>query len=142
MHKLMKGFLGIAALMATMAIPTTARAQTPHYDLLLKGGHVIDPANHLDAVMDVAVSKDKIVAVEKDIPLAQAGKVVNVSGLFVTPGLIDIHYHVGHGGAPQNSGLWTQSRTTSSIVTSRFLPLIGPRPFAMQNLQKSSKLRM
>src|SRR5437868_3619924 len=102
MHKLMKGFLGIAALMATMAIPTTARAQTPHYDLLLKGGHVIDPANHLGAVMDVAVSKDKIVAVEKDIPATQAGKVVNVSGLFVTPGLIDIHYHVGLGGAPLN----------------------------------------
>ena len=102
MHKLMKRFVVIAALMATLAIPTTARAQTPHYDLLLKGGHVIDPANHLDAVMDVAVSKDKIVAVEKDIPLAQAGKVVNVSGLFVTPGLIDIHYHVGHGGAPLN----------------------------------------
>src|SRR5882672_11342539 len=79
------------------AVSTGARAQSPHYDLLLKGGHVIDPANHLDAVMDVAVSKDKIVAVEKDIPLAQAGKVVNVSGLFVTPGLIDIHYHVGHG---------------------------------------------
>jgi dihydroorotase len=102
MHKLMKRFVVIAALMATLAIPTTARAQTPHYDLLLKGGHVIDPANHLDAVMDVAVSKDKIVAVGKDIPLAQAGKVVNVSGLYVTPGLIDIHYHVGHGGAPLN----------------------------------------
>ena len=102
MHKLMKGFVVIAALMATLAIPTTARAQTPHYELLLKGGHVIDPANHLDGVMDVAVSKDKIVAVEKDIPATQAGKVVNVSGLYVTPGLIDIHYHVGHGGAPLN----------------------------------------
>jgi len=79
-----------------------ALAQTPHYDLLLKGGHVIDPANHLDAVMDVAVSKDKIAAVEKDIPASQAGKVVNVSGLYVTPGLIDIHFHIGHGGAPLN----------------------------------------
>jgi len=102
MHKLMKRFVVIAALMATLAIPAAARAQTPHYDLLLKGGHVIDPANHLDGVMDVAVSKDKIVAVEKDIPATQAGKVVNVSGLYVTPGLIDIHYHVGHGGAPLN----------------------------------------
>src|SRR6184192_986584 len=102
MHKLMKRFVVIAALMATLAIPTTARAQTPHYDLLLKGGHVIDPANHLDAVMDVAVSKDKIAAVEKDIPASQAGKVVNASGLYVTPGLIDIHFHIGHGGAPLN----------------------------------------
>ena len=52
--------------------------------------------------MDVAVSKNKIAAVEKDIPVAEAGKVVNASGLLVTPGLIDIHFHIGHGGAPLN----------------------------------------
>jgi dihydroorotase len=75
-------------------------AQSPRYDLLLKGGHVIDPANNVDAVMDVAISKNKIAAVEKDIPASQAGKVVDASGLYVTPGLIDIHVHVGHGGAP------------------------------------------
>lgn len=39
---------------------TTSRAQSPHYDLLIKGGHVIDPANHMDAVMDVAVAGGKI----------------------------------------------------------------------------------
>lgn len=72
------------------------------YDLLLKGGHVIDPANHIDEVRDVAVSAGKIAAVEKNIPANQAGKVVDVSKLYVTPGLIDIHYHIGHGGAPLN----------------------------------------
>src|SRR5947207_429457 len=75
---------------------------TPRYDLLLKGGHVIDPANERDGRMDVAVSGSKIAAVEKDIPANQAAKVVDVSGLYVTPGLIDIHYHIGHGGAPLN----------------------------------------
>ena len=76
-------------------------AQTPpRYDLLLKGGHVIDPANHIDDVRDIAVFQGKIAAVERDIPADQAGKVVDVSKLLVTPGLIDIHYHVGHGGAP------------------------------------------
>jgi len=70
--------------------------QAPRYDLLLKGGHIIDPANGLDANMDVAVSLGRIAAVEKDIPANQAGKVVDVSGLYVTPVLIDIHYHVGH----------------------------------------------
>src|SRR5437879_10648685 len=65
---------------------------TPRYDLLLKGGHVIDPANERDGRMDVAVSGSKIAAVEKDIPANQAAKVVDVSGLYVTPGLIDIHY--------------------------------------------------
>jgi dihydroorotase len=83
-------------------IASTALAQSPQYDLLLKGGHVIDPANHIDGVMDVAVVKDKIAAVAKDIPADQAGKVVNASGLYVTPGLIDIHFHIGHGGAPLN----------------------------------------
>jgi len=87
------------ALFALLA--ASSPAQT-HYDLLLKGGHVIDPANHIDAVMDVAVSAGKIAAVAKDIPADTAGKVVDVSGLYVTPGLIDIHYHVGHGGAPIN----------------------------------------
>ena len=74
----------------------------PRYDLLLKGGHVIDPANHIDDVRDIAVLQGKIAAVEKDIPADQAGKVVDVSKLYVTPGLIDIHYHIGHGGAPLN----------------------------------------
>src|SRR5947208_2873883 len=94
--KLLAEVAGIALLLGG------ALAQAPRYDLLLKGGHVIDPANHLDAVMDVAVLKDKIAAVEKDIPASQAGKVVNASGLYVTPGLIDIHFHIGHGGAPLN----------------------------------------
>jgi dihydroorotase len=74
--------------------------QAPPYDLLLKGGHVIDPANNLDAVVDVAVAAGKIAAVAKDIPAANAKKVVDATGLYVTPGLIDIHYHIGHGGAP------------------------------------------
>jgi dihydroorotase len=65
----------------------------------LKGGHVIDPANEIDKVMDVAISAGKIGAVAEDIPASEAGKVVDVSGLYVTPGLIDIHCHVGHGGA-------------------------------------------
>jgi dihydroorotase len=72
------------------------------YDLLLKGGHVIDPANHIDRVMDVAVADGKIAAVEPDIAPAQAGKVVDVRGLFVTPGLVDIHVHIGYGGVPDN----------------------------------------
>jgi dihydroorotase len=94
------GLLGILAF--ACGLPLTVYAQAPRYDLLLKGGHVIDPANNLDGVMDVAVSGGKIAAVEKDIPATEAGKVVDVSGLYVTPGLIDIHYHIGHGGAPLN----------------------------------------
>ena len=93
-------FTIITAIAIAFASPIATFAQTPHYDLLLKGGHVIDPANHIDEVRDVAVSQGKIAAVEKNIPADQAGKVVDVSKLYVTPGLIDIHFHVGHGGAP------------------------------------------
>jgi len=88
------------ALAVFLVLPSCSEAQTPQYDLLLKGGHVIDPANNVDSVMDVAVAAGKIAALAKDIPTGQAKKVVDVSGLYVTPGLIDIHYHVGHGGAP------------------------------------------
>lgn len=93
-------FLAAAAL--TLGVAASVRAQTPHYDLLLKGGHVIDPANHINRLMDVAVKGDRIAAVAPDIPAVEAGKVVNVNGLYVTPGLIDIHVHIGQGGAPIN----------------------------------------
>src|ERR1700752_120749 len=94
--------LQLGALLSLLAPLSTAQAQAPHYDLLIKGGHVIDPANHIDAVMDIAVSGGKIAAVEKDISASSAGKVVDASGLNVTPGLIDIHVHITYGGAPLN----------------------------------------
>jgi dihydroorotase len=64
------------------------------YDLLLKGGHVIDGKSKTSAVLDVAIADGKIAAVAADIPAARAGKVVDVAGLYVTPGLIDMHVHV------------------------------------------------
>ncbi len=64
------------------------------YDILLKGGHVIDPANDIDRVMDVAVSGETIARVAENIPAGQARKTIDVSGYYVTPGLVDIHTHV------------------------------------------------
>ena len=64
------------------------------YDLLLQGGHVIDAKNNISAVRDVAIRDGKIAAVAEHIDPAQAFKVVNVHGLYVTPGLVDIHVHV------------------------------------------------
>lgn len=61
--------------------------------LLLKGGHVIDPANGIDAPMDVAVSGIKIAAIAPDIPSGSAARVADVAGCYVTPGLIDLHAH-------------------------------------------------
>jgi len=64
------------------------------YDLLLKGGHVIDPANGVNEPMDVGIGGNVIARVAKDIPGEHSRKSVDVKGLYVTPGLIDLHAHV------------------------------------------------
>lgn len=64
------------------------------YDLVLKGGHVIDPRSGLNAIRDVAVSDGKIAAVAERIDASQARSVIEVNGMYVTPGLIDLHVHV------------------------------------------------
>lgn len=79
---------GLAAQPAPTAQPTA------DFDLLIKGGHVIDPKNDLDAVRDVAIKDGRIAAVATNIPAARALKAVDASGLHVTPGLVDIHVHV------------------------------------------------
>lgn len=63
------------------------------YALIIKGGHVIDPANNIDKVMDVAVSKGVIVKVSDKIK-EPAERTIDAKGLFVTPGFIDMHTHV------------------------------------------------
>ncbi len=70
-----------------------AAAQKP-YELLLKGGHLIDPKNAINAPRDVAITKGKIAAVGENLDPDQADKIVDVSGLYVMPGLVDIHAHV------------------------------------------------
>ena len=66
-------------------------------DMLLKGGHVIDPKNGIDAPMDVAIDEGKILRVAANIPTEGVDQVVDVSGLYVVPGLIDIHSHNFYG---------------------------------------------
>lgn len=68
--------------------------QGQQIDILLTGGHVIDPKNKIDSKMDVAIFENKIVQIAPDIPAKNAKKVIDVKGLFVTPGLIDMHVHV------------------------------------------------
>ena len=71
------------------------------YNLLLKGGHVIDPKNNYDGIGDVAITGNTIAAVGPDINPALAAKVVDVAGHIVTPGILDIHVHVYHTRAPE-----------------------------------------
>jgi len=64
------------------------------YDLLLRGGRVIDPAQNIDGAYDVAIKDGKIAAVTPNIVPSSAKEVVDVSGMLVLPGLIDTHAHV------------------------------------------------
>ncbi len=72
------------------------------YSIVIKGGHVIDPKNGIDGIMDVAIDNGKIAAVDRNIDAAKAVQVVNAQGMYVTPGLIDIHTHVFWGVEPDH----------------------------------------
>lgn len=81
-----------------------------NYDLVLKGGHVIDPANGIDAIMDVAVKHGRIAAVGANLDASHAETVVDATGLTVSPGLIDIHVHVyPHFNRPEGVPGWDAS---------------------------------
>lgn len=92
-----KIFLIIAAMGLTIM---ALNAQT--YSIVIKGGHVIDPKNNIDAEMDVAVKDGKIALVAKSIDARQGLQVVDATGLYVTPGLIDIHSHNFYGTEPDH----------------------------------------
>ena len=83
--------------------PAPARAPASLYDLLLKAGHVIDPKNGLSAIRDLAIKDGNIAAVAAHLDPAAAVKVVDAAGLYVTPGLVDIHVHVFAGTGERNS---------------------------------------
>jgi len=99
---LLKKLLACSALV--LASTAAASAQPlPAYDLLLRGGHVIDDKNHIDAVMDVAIKDGKIAKVAAGLKSSDAIKTIDVRGLYVTPGLIDLHTHNYVGTGERNS---------------------------------------
>jgi dihydroorotase len=80
-----------------LALPRVGAGEPFRYDLLLKGGHVIDPKNGVDGVRDVAIWGGKVARVARDVPRESARKVVPIEGLYVVPGLVDIHAHLYSG---------------------------------------------
>jgi dihydroorotase len=92
----------VLKLLANLGVAAKAQtvAPAPKYDLLIKGGRVIDPSQSLSAVRDVAIVGNKVASITPEIPEADARIVVDARGNIVTPGLVDIHVHVYDGVAP------------------------------------------
>lgn len=93
-RELLNGIGGSVLLTASETSAAATAVDQKPYALLIKGGRVIDPAQNLDSMRDVAVRQGKVAAVDRDIPGSQAVQVLNASGKIVTPGLIDLHTHV------------------------------------------------
>lgn len=103
------------ALLLSSALTGVAWCQS-RYDLLLKNGHVIDPANGIDGVMDVGIRDGKIARVAANLPSNEGRKVIDLTGLYVTPGLIDLHMHVfGYSGAIQPDDAALPAGTTTVV---------------------------
>jgi dihydroorotase len=88
---------GAVIILFVLLLASPAYAQ--EIDLLIKGGHVIDPKNNIDAVMDVAIQGNKVLEVARNIA-KPAKKTIDASGLYVTPGIIDLHGHHFFGTQP------------------------------------------
>jgi len=87
-------FLASSVLLAAVPAPFPA---APKYDLVIKGGRVLDASQKIDRTMDVAIRQGKIAALQPDIPASDAAEVFDARGRLVTPGLVDIHAHVRPG---------------------------------------------
>lgn len=110
-NRLRPGWAGVAFLALAAAASAIAQgsadaprpATLPAYDLILQGGHVLDDKNHVDGIFDVAIKEGKIAKVAPHIASSDALKTVDAKGLYVMPGLIDIHVHVYNGTGERNS---------------------------------------
>lgn len=90
-------FIRFVVISLCLFICSLSISKAQEIDILLKGGHVIDPKNKIDGQMDVAIVGNKIFRVAADIPANTSKKTIDVSGLYVTPGIIDMHTHVFQG---------------------------------------------
>lgn len=91
------------------------------FDIVIKGGHLIDPKNNIDARMDIALKDGRVAQVAASIDATGATQVVDAKGMYITPGLIDIHTHVFFGTEPDHY----LSNGQSSVVPDGFTFRVG-----------------
>ena len=103
-------FVSAAASAAVCA--RVPRARAAGYDLIIKGGRVIDPSAGLDGVRDVAIAAGRIAAVETNIT-GETAATIDARGKIVTPGLIDIHTHAAR--SKEGPPLAVQDRVTGWV---------------------------
>jgi dihydroorotase len=106
------------------------------FDLLIKGGEVVDPGGGREGHLDVAVNHDRIAAVDRAIPAEAAHRVIDADGQYVTPGLVDLHTHVFHkvtywGIDPDPVGSSSGATTWNDAGSAGALTLPGLREFVV-----------
>ena len=100
------------------------------YDLLLTGGHLIDPSQKIDSIKDVGFKDGRVVEVSDKLDHALAEKVYNISDNIITPGLIDLHTHIYWGGTSISIEPKDYARVSALI---RRWTLAPPEPEILQD---------
>ena len=113
MRKISLFFLCVLCLLVSY---TQAQVTAPIYNIILKGGHVIDAKNNINEIMDVAIQDGRIAKVGKDINPGLGKQIVNARGMYVSPGLIDLHTHVFYGTEPNHA----YSNGSNSVMPDRY----------------------
>lgn len=96
----MKTYTRRTVLFQTALAVAYPQSSAARYDVIVQGGHVVDPSQNLSAVRDVAIAGGKVARIAESIPAAEGRQVIDARGMLVTPGLIDLHVHVYDGVAP------------------------------------------
>jgi dihydroorotase len=110
------------------------------YDLVVKSGEVIDPAQGIHECMDIAVSEGKIAAVARQIPASEAKRIIDAQGKIVTAGLIDLHQHVCDaiiplGTSPDAAGVSRGVTTVCDAGSTGYTNFLGFKKYVIPEAQ-------
>ena len=98
--------------------------------ILIKGGHVINPATQMDEVADVLIEDQKIKKIGKELPEKEAERVINADGCYVMPGFIDMHVHFRDPGFEQKEDIYTGMQAAAHGGYTTVLTMPNTKPVA------------